>query len=116
MPLGPVGLQRGEIASFLGGRAEDLFYHQRACYAAPAGRVGRFVDRDVIVGDYGLDPLDPVVEIEGASGELLQSCRNPSDDHIPPPGARRKNAQEELTMVEELTDSRQAIAKAAGSE
>ena len=30
--------------------------------------------------------LDPVVEIEGASGELLQSCRNPSDDHIPPPG------------------------------
>ncbi|MBZ5704022.1 MAG: sulfatase [Acidobacteriia bacterium] len=30
--------------------------------------------------------FDPVVEIEGAGGELLQSCRNPGDDPVSPPG------------------------------
>lgn len=30
--------------------------------------------------------LDPVIGIEDASGKLYQSCRNPGDDHIPPPG------------------------------
>lgn len=30
--------------------------------------------------------LDPVLTIEGGDGELFQSCRNPGDDHIVPPG------------------------------
>ena len=32
------------------------------------------------------NPFDPVLVIEGPSGEPLQTCRNPGDDHIPPPG------------------------------
>jgi arylsulfatase A-like enzyme len=31
-------------------------------------------------------PFDPIMVIEGANGEPLQSCRNPGDDHIAPPG------------------------------
>ena len=30
--------------------------------------------------------LDPVLTIEDAQGELLQTCLNPGDDHVPPPG------------------------------
>ena len=30
--------------------------------------------------------LDPVLTIENAQGELLQTCRNPGDDRTPPPG------------------------------
>lgn len=33
-----------------------------------------------------LTSFEPVIEIEGASGELLQTCRNPGDDHIQRPG------------------------------
>jgi hypothetical protein len=32
------------------------------------------------------DAFDPVVEIEAASGDPLQSCRNPGDDHMRSPG------------------------------
>ncbi|HVO80645.1 MAG TPA: sulfatase [Terriglobales bacterium] len=30
--------------------------------------------------------LDPVLAIEDEDGQLFQNCRNPGDDHIPPPG------------------------------
>jgi len=31
-------------------------------------------------------PLDPVLAIEDENGKLFETCRNPGDDHIPPPG------------------------------
>ena len=46
-------------------------------------------DRVTVEIRHNLHPptgLDPVLTIEGGDGELLQSCRNPGDDHIPPPG------------------------------
>ncbi|MBZ5704023.1 MAG: sulfatase [Acidobacteriia bacterium] len=32
------------------------------------------------------NPFDPVLVIEGDNGEPLRTCRDPGDDHIPPPG------------------------------
>ena len=37
--------------AFLGRRADDLFDDQRAGDAAPAGRVERILDGDVVIGD-----------------------------------------------------------------
>ena len=45
----PSALQRREIGAGLGRRADHLLDDQRAGDAAPAGRVGRVLDRDVVV-------------------------------------------------------------------
>jgi arylsulfatase A-like enzyme len=60
--------------------------------------------------------LDPVVMVLGESGELLQSCRNPGDDHIPSPGLAdaTPNAFDDICLNDDIeplknTDSRLEI-------
>ena len=47
------GLQSGKAASFFGSSAHDFFHDQRAGDAAPAGRKGRFLHRNVVIGNHG---------------------------------------------------------------
>ena len=47
----PSAFSAGEAVAALGRGADDLLDDQRAGDAAPAGRVGRVLDRDVVVDD-----------------------------------------------------------------
>jgi arylsulfatase A-like enzyme len=60
------------------GRVND--YYQ---WEADAGNI---VSVEVATSQAASSAFDPVIEIEGDHGGLLQSCRNPGDDHIQPPG------------------------------
>jgi hypothetical protein len=57
--------------------------------------------------------LDPVISIEDASGRLYQSCRNPGDDHIPPPGIPdpTPNAFDDLCVNDDTTPGLNANSK-----
>ena len=48
-----------ERHALLGRRTDDLLDHQRAGDAAPAGGVGRVLDRDIVIGDHvAMSPSD----------------------------------------------------------
>ena len=50
------------------------------------GKGGDVISIEVRSKRSGNELLDPVITVSTETGELLQSCRNPGDDHIPPPG------------------------------
>ncbi|HVO80644.1 MAG TPA: sulfatase [Terriglobales bacterium] len=55
-------------------------------YRLQAG-AGSIVTVEVSAREAGqANAFDPVIEIQRDDGEPLLSCRNPGDDHIPPPG------------------------------
>ena len=74
-------LERRQIASGLGRRAHHLFDNERAGDAAPSGRIGGSLDRDIVVGDDGphLPPSDLCrhLEVHAVSGIVLDDEQYP---------------------------------------
>jgi arylsulfatase A-like enzyme len=105
------GVLTGQLFDLLAGRKDDQKGIENALSLNPDGRPRRKFIRKVAapsrINDYyllranagsviGLEvqalrseserELDSVLTLVNARGEILQTCRNPGDDHIPPPG------------------------------
>lgn len=53
--------------------------------------------------------LDSVLAVENSEGKILQTCRNPGDDHLPPPGTPDATPEAFDDMCVNVEDSPEAV-------